>query len=81
MKKIIKKYFFQFSKFSIIGFFGVLINYISFIIFYIYFDFHYIISGAFGYLIPAIPVFILNKIWTFKSSISIKKRCPIIFCN
>ena len=79
IRQLFKKFILQFSKFSLIGILGVIINYLSFIFFYIYLDLNYIISGALGYLIPAIPVFLLNKLWTFKSKISNKIGIPIYF--
>ena len=79
IKLLFKNFFLQFSKFSLIGIFGVILNYLSFIFFYIYLDFNYIIAGTLGYLIPAIPVFLLNKFWTFRSNISNKKGIPLYF--
>jgi len=67
MLKIIR----QIGKFSIIGVIGVILNYITFTIFLIYLDINYLVAGFAGYLVPAIPVFLLNRIWTFNSNISI----------
>ena len=63
----------QAFKFSIVGFFGVSINYIIYILALIVFEIHYIISGIMGYISAMIPIFLLNRYWTFKSNVSIFK--------
>jgi len=73
------KLFNQLAKFTIVGFFGIFINYLIFIIFLIVLDVNYLISGFLGYLVPAIPVFLINRYWTFKSNISISKGVAVYF--
>ena len=73
----IKKTFYQVLKFSIVGIFGVLINYSIFLLALIFFKIHYLVSGLLGYLFAAIPIFFLNRYWTFKSNVSIFKGFPI----
>ena len=74
---ILKKLFRQIIKFSIVGFFGVSINYCIFLIALVFFKIHYLISGLLGYLFAAVPIFFLNRHWTFKSNVSIFKGFPI----
>ena len=71
------KIFHQAIRFSIIGFCGVLINYGIFILALVVFKIHYLISGLLGYLFAAVPIFFLNRYWTFKSNVSIFKGFPI----
>ena len=73
----IKKTFYQVLKFSIVGIFGVLINYSIFLLALIFFKIHYLVSGLLGYLFAAIPIFFLNRYWTFKSNVSIFKGFPV----
>ena len=75
--KFLKKLLSQAIKFSIVGVLGVLINYSIFLLALIFFQIHYLISGLLGYLFAAIPIFFLNKYWTFKSNVSIFKGFPI----
>ena len=74
---MLKKLFRQIIKFSIVGFFGVSINYCIFLIALVFFKIHYLISGLLGYLFAAVPIFFLNRYWTFKSNVSIFKGFPI----
>ena len=74
---ILKKIFHQAIKFSIIGVFGVFINYCIFLLALVLFEIHYLISGLLGHLLPAAPIFFLNRYWTFKSNVSIFKGLPI----
>ena len=73
----IKKMFYQIIKFSLVGFFGVFINYSTFVIALVFFEIHYLISGLLGYLSAAVPIFLLNRYWTFRSNISIYKGFPV----
>ena len=72
-----QKIFKQTLKFCIVGFFGVFINYCIFLGPLFFFEIHYIISGLLGYLLGAVPIFFLNRYWTFKSNVSILKGFPI----
>ena len=75
--KTLKKIFYQAIKFSIVGIFGVFINYCTFLLALLIFGIHYLISGLLGYLFAAVPIFFLNRYWTFKSNVSIFKGFPI----
>ena len=67
----------QAIKFSIVGVFGVFINYCIFLLALVIFEIHYLISGLLGYLFAAIPIFFINRYWTFRSKVSIFKGFPI----
>ena len=71
--KSIKQTFYQVVKFCIVGSFAVFLNYSIFIISLVYFNIHYLISGLIGYLSTTVPIFLLNRYWTFRSSVSIYK--------
>jgi|TARA_B100001964_G_C14098897_1_gene538358 putative flippase GtrA len=71
------KIFYQVIKFSIVGVFGVFINYCIFLLALVIFEIHYLISGLLGYLFAAVPIFFLNRYWTFKSKVSIFKGFSI----
>ena len=73
----LKNLFGQIIKFSIVGFFGVCVNYCVFLVALIYFNIQYLISGLLGYLFAAIPIFFLNRYWTFKSNVSVFKGFPL----
>ncbi len=75
--EFLKKTFQQAVKFSIVGVFGVSINYCIFILALVEFKIHYLISGVMGYLIGGIPIYLLHRYWTFKSDVSIFKGFPI----
>ncbi len=72
-KKFVKELFNQAIRFSIVGFFGVFLNYSVFIISLVYLNIHYLISGLIGYLFATVPIFLLNRYWTFKSKVSVYK--------
>ena len=74
---ILKKIFHQAIKFSIVGVFGVFINYCIFLLALVVFEIYYLISGLLGYLFATVPIFFLNRYWTFKSNVSIFKGFPI----
>ena len=74
---LLKKLFRQIVKFSIVGVFGVCINYCIFLVALVFFEIYYLISGLLGYLFAAIPIFFLNRYWTFNSNVSIFKGFPI----
>ena len=75
--KSLKKIFHQAIRFSIVGVFGVFINYCIFLLALVIFEIHYLISGLLGYLFAAVPIFFLNRYWPFKSNVSIFKGFPI----
>ena len=72
-----KKIFYEAVRFSIAGIFGVFINYCIFLLALIVFEIYYLISGLLGYLFATVPIFFLNRYWTFKSNVSIFKGFPI----
>ena len=72
--QVSEKIFHQTIKFCIVG---VFINYCIFILALVFLEIHYIISGLLGYLLGAVPIFFLNRYWTFKSNVSILKGFPI----
>jgi len=72
-----KKIFYEAVRFSIVGVFGVFINYCIFLLALIVFEIYYLISGLMGYLFATVPIFFLNRYWTFKSNVSIFKGFPI----
>ena len=69
--KSLKQLFYQAIKFSVVGVFGVFINYCIFLLALLIFEIHYLISGLLGYLFAAAPIFFINRFWTFKSNVSI----------
>tara|TARA_Y100000294_G_scaffold162999_1_gene168454 strand:- start:105 stop:542 length:438 start_codon:yes stop_codon:yes gene_type:complete len=75
--KPLKKIFYQAVRFSIVGVFGVLINYCVFLLALVFFRINYLISGVLGYMFAMVPIFFLNRYWTFKSNVSIFKGLPI----
>ena len=75
--KSLKRIFHQAIRFSIVGIFGVFINYCTFLLALVIFEIHYLISGLLGYLTAAVPIFFLNRYWTFQSKVSIFKGFPI----
>ena len=75
--KSLKKIFYQAVRFSIVGVFGVLINYCVFLLALVFFRINYLISGVLGYMFAMVPIFFLNRYWTFKSNVSIFKGLPI----
>ena len=75
--KSLKKIFYQAVRFSIVGVFGVLINYCVFLLALFLFNIHYLISGVLGYMFATVPIFFLNRYWTFKSNASISKGLPV----
>ena len=62
----------SFFRFCCVGILGSSINYITFYICFTFFNVNYIFSGMIGFLVPLPLVFILNKVWTFKSTVSTK---------
>jgi len=62
-----------FLKFSLVGVFNTLLNYVVFIIFLLYFNIDYWISGIIGFFSGAVLGFFLNRNFTFSSKISKKK--------
>ena len=64
---------YQFGKFVIVGIINTTINYVVFITMLLKFSVVYFISGALGFITGAISGFFINRSWTFKSKISLKK--------
>jgi putative flippase GtrA len=62
----------EFSRFIIVGLFNAVINYSIFALFLLAVKLNYIISGAIGFMACAFSGFILNRKWTFKSTVDYK---------
>jgi len=75
--KSLKEIFYQAVRFSIVGVFGVFINYCIFLLALVIFEIYHLISGLLGYLFAAVPIFFLHRYWSFKSNVSIFKGFPI----
>lgn len=67
----IKKISSEFLKFAIVGILNTLINYGIFIFLLSILGVIYYVSGAIGFIAGAITGFILNRYWTFGSSVPI----------
>ena len=57
----------QIIKFSTVGFFTTVLNYIIFFSLYVFLDLHYLLSAAIGFICGVAVGFLFNKLWTFKS--------------
>ena len=68
-----KKLNYEIVKFCLVGSFGVTFHYCIYIIALTYFNIYYLISGFIGYLSVTVPVFLLNRYWTFRSKVPISK--------
>ncbi|GIX41674.1 MAG: polysaccharide biosynthesis protein GtrA [Leptospiraceae bacterium] len=64
----------QFVKFGIVGIINTIITLSIIFILSNYYDVHYIISNAIGYIAGFINSFIMNKFWTFKSKGNVFKE-------
>ena len=62
----------QFIKFALVGVINTLVNLAVLYILTDIFGIYYLISAIFAFLIAVTNSFILNKLWTFKESISYK---------
>ena len=61
----------QFARFCVVGATATAINYLTFYFVLRGLSFHYLIAGAAGFVFAAVPAFLLNRRWTFRSSVSI----------
>ena len=83
-KKFLKNIIY-FLKFSLVGVLNTILNYFVFIIFLLYLNIEYWISGIIGFFSGAILGFFLNRSFTFSSNINkknglIKYLLIQIFC-
>ena len=58
-------------KFSVVGLFGTCLNYVIFYISLTIVEFHYLISGVLGFIFPIPIVFLINRNWSFVSSVRV----------
>ena len=70
----------QFIKFCVSGVINTAINYGVFYIFLALLGVNYLISGALGFAFAVVPAFLLNRVWTFRSAVSIWRGFPIYLC-
>lgn len=59
----------QFLKFSVVGFLGTIINIGFLYLFTEFFNFFYLISATFSFIISVFNNYLLNKVWTFKDGL------------
>ena len=78
-KDSFKKYA-QFLKFCVSGAINTAINYGVFFVFLALLEVNYLISGVLGFTCAVVPAFLLNRVWTFKSGVSIWRGFPIYLC-
>jgi putative flippase GtrA len=67
----------QFLRFCVAGALNTAINYGVFYAFLVLLGVDYLISGALGFAFAVVPAFLLNRAWTFASSVSIWRGFPI----
>lgn len=60
----------EFIKFCIVGVANTAVNYFFYMLFLFAWSAHYLIAGVIGYLAGAVFGFIVNRKWTFKSTIA-----------
>lgn len=63
----------QFSCFAFVGIINTSLNYLVYIFLLKITGLYYIFAGICGFIVGAITAFFLNRAWTFKSQICIKK--------
>ncbi len=56
----------QFSKFILIGILSTTVNYVIFYVLFHFFNIHYILSSAIGFISGVFAGYGLNRSWTFK---------------
>ena len=69
--------FIQFLKFSIVGGFSTLINYLTFFVCIKYLSLNYLVAASRGFLLGAIIGFIFNKNFTYNSKIMVFTSFPV----
>ena len=69
--------FVQFTRFCFVGTLGLSLNYGIFFFCLEFLEFHYLISGGFGYTLAILPVFLINRHYTFESNVSLKRGLPL----
>ena len=68
-----------FFRFCVVGGFGSLINYLTFLFFLFQVGLEYRIAGAIGFLVPVPIVFFINRNWSFKSDAKTSAALPVYF--
>lgn len=68
MKFLLQSYFFQMTRFALVGVLNTGITLLSIYVLYKFFNFSYLLANAVGFTIGFINSFFMNKFWTFKSS-------------
>lgn len=66
-----------FFRFCVVGGFGSLINYLTFLFFLFQVGLEYRIAGAIGFLVPVPIVFFINRNWTFQSDAKTSTALPV----
>jgi len=61
----------QFARFCVVGATATAINYLTFYFVLRVLTLHYLIAGATGFVFAAVPAFLLNRRWTFGSSVHV----------
>lgn len=71
----IKKHqaFTEFFRFVIVGLINTSLNYAVFLVMLKIVQIYYIYAGACGFMAGAVTAYLLNRAWTFKSNVSLKK--------
>ncbi len=69
------------TRFAVVGIVGVGMNYAIFLLAFAVFGIDYMIAGACGFVLPLPVVFLLNRTWTFQSSVSFRSGMPVYFAT
>lgn len=57
----------QFLKFCLVGLESTILNYLVFLVLFIFLGIHYLVAGGLGFISGTIPGYIFNKIYSFES--------------
>lgn len=57
----------QFLKFCLIGLESTILNYLVFLVLFVFLGVHYLIAGGLGFISGTIPGYVFNKIYSFES--------------
>ena len=66
-----------FFRFCVVGGFGSLINYLTFLFFLFQLGLEYRIAGAIGFIVPIPIVFFINRSWSFQSDAKTITALPV----
>ncbi len=64
------------ARFGLVGLAGVVMNYAIFLAFFQLLGTNYLLAGIAGFLLPLPVVFMMNRSWTFQSSVSFLSGMP-----